>query len=61
LEQIAEHVAVITPVGDLIGHQSSDPESCVCGPRSELAPRADGSMGLTIVHYSLDGREFDRA
>lgn len=45
----------VLPVDDLIDHQEND--ECPCGPRSEPVVRADGSVGWSVVHHSLDGRE----
>lgn len=43
------------PVGDLIEHTTTD--DCPCGPTTIPVPRRDGSVGWSIVHHSLDGRE----
>jgi hypothetical protein len=46
------------PVGDLIEHDTATNDAnCICVPRTEPVPRADGSIGWLIVHHSLDGRE----
>ena len=49
----------VAPIGDLIEHDTSTPEpDCVCGPRTELVKRSDGtSAGWILVHNALDGRE----
>jgi hypothetical protein len=44
------------PVNDLIEHVT-DGGDCPCGPTTEPVPREDGSMGWSVVHHSLDGRE----
>ena len=49
----------VIPTADLIEHQAD--QDCTCGPRSEMVPRADGSIGWLYVHHSLDGREKDEA
>lgn len=49
-----ENAVHVVPVGDLCEHTYDD---CICGPRSELKSRADGSDGWVIIHNSLDGRE----
>ncbi|WP_435233347.1 hypothetical protein [Micromonospora aurantiaca (nom. illeg.)] len=47
----------IVPVGDLIAHDSSGGQDCVCGPTTKPVKAEDGSMGWMVVHHSLDGRE----
>ncbi|HEY9354190.1 MAG TPA: hypothetical protein VIP28_13100 [Nocardioides sp.] len=47
--------AHVMPVNDLVGHDVAD--DCVCGPRTEIVIRKDGSSGWLIVDHSLDGRE----
>lgn len=47
--------AHVMPVNDLVAHAVDD--ECVCGPRTEIVMREDGSSGWLIVHHSLDGRE----
>lgn len=44
------------PLNDAIKHdvQSGD---CPCGPRAQPSTRGDGTVGLVVVHHSLDGRE----
>ena len=43
------------PLDDWIDHDRND---CVCGPKVIPVPHpTDGSMGWSIVHNSLDGRE----
>ena len=46
--------AHVIPLADVIEHV---PHECVCGPTVEPVPRDDGSMGWTVIHHSLDGRE----
>lgn len=48
----------VTPVDDLIEHDSSG-DGCPCGPTVEAVMRDDGSNGWLIIHHSLDGREVD--
>ena len=50
------HVHVV-PLTDLTEHTETDDADCVCGPTTQPAERADGSIGWLIVHHSLDGRE----
>lgn len=47
----------VVPENDLIQHDSSGGQDCVCGPSTEPVEREDGSMGWLVVHHSLDGRE----
>jgi hypothetical protein len=47
----------VVPIDDLIQHDSSGGQACVCGPTTQPVKREDGSMGWLIVHHSLDGRE----
>ncbi len=46
------------PVDDLIEHLT-DGRDCPCGPTTEPVPCDDGSVGWSVVHHSLDGREHD--
>ena len=46
------------PLNDLIEHDTSGNEDCICGPRVEAVFREDGSNGWVVLHHSLDGREF---
>lgn len=45
------------PDDDVIEHSGDPDGDCVCGPRIEPVDRDDGSMGWSVVHHSLDGRE----
>jgi hypothetical protein len=47
----------VIPVNDLIDHDTSGVELCVCGPETERVEGEDGSDGWLITHHSLDGRE----
>lgn len=47
----------VVPVDDLIEHDTSGEEDCICGTDTEPVEREDGSMGWLVSHYSLDGRE----
>jgi hypothetical protein len=47
----------VVPVNDLIDHDSSGEEDCVCGPEILPVERDDGSFGWVVSHHSLDGRE----
>ncbi|MEV5129308.1 hypothetical protein AB0K87_02105 [Streptomyces sp. NPDC053705] len=47
----------VEPVDDLIEHDTSGQEDCVCGPRSRPEKTDDGSVNWIVVHNSLDGRE----
>lgn len=49
------HVGHTYPLLDLIVHEAWD--ECPCGPTSEAVKREDGSIGWTLTHHSLDGRE----
>jgi hypothetical protein len=51
---ITLHVA---PFDDLIEHEA-DP-SCICGPKAEPVRLTGGSLAWALVHFSLDGREFE--
>lgn len=45
----------VVPVGDVIAHDTSSVDACVCGPDVEY-----GDEGFKLVtHHSLDGREHD--
>jgi hypothetical protein len=44
------------PVGDLIEHVT-DGGDCPCGPTVLPVECEDGSIGYSVVHHSLDGRE----
>lgn len=46
----------VIPLDDLIDHDTSGDEQCVCGPDTEHVPTDDGD-GWLITHHSLDGRE----
>jgi hypothetical protein len=46
----------VVPTNDLIEHDTSEPDACVCGPDPELVETDHGDRWL-IVHHSLDGRE----
>jgi hypothetical protein len=47
----------VIPIADLIEHDTSGEEECVCGPDHEPVMRDDGSNGWLVKHHSLDGRE----
>ena len=47
----------VVPINDLIEHDSSGGQNCVCGPTTKPVEAEDGSMGWVVVHHSLDGRE----
>lgn len=47
----------VIPVNDLIEHDTSGEQECVCIPEVIPVMRDDGSNGWVIVHHSLDGRE----
>ena len=47
----------VVPTDDLVLHDSSGGQPCVCGPTTVPVEREDGSMGWMVVHHSLDGRE----
>ena len=50
----------VVPIGDLIEHDTTSAEAdCICGPRTEVVFRVDGSNGWVIVHSSLDSRELN--
>ena len=51
----------VYPVDDLVEHDTSGEEDCICGPETEPVEREDGSMGWLISHHSLDGRELHEA
>lgn len=51
----------VTPVGDLIEHDTSVDGECVCGPTDKPVKREDGSVCWIAVHHSLDGRERPRS
>ncbi|WP_346536960.1 hypothetical protein [Micromonospora sp. DPT] len=45
------------PINDLIQHDSSGGQDCVCGPTEQPVKGEDGSVRWMVVHHSLDGRE----
>ncbi|MGC5019027.1 hypothetical protein [Micromonospora sp. DT47] len=47
----------VVPVNDLITHDSSGGQACVCGPTEQPVKGEDGSVRWMVVHHSLDGRE----
>ena len=47
----------VHPMNDVIEHDTSADDACVCGPEPRPVKREDGSVGWLIVHHSLDGRE----
>jgi hypothetical protein len=47
----------VVPVNDLIEHDTSEDEDCICGPETIPVERDDGSFGWLVSHHSLDGRE----
>ena len=47
----------VIPVNDLVEHDTSGEQDCICGPTDEPVERDDGSMGWVVIHHSLDGRE----
>ena len=52
----------VVPVGDLIEHAThlGAGLSCICGPKAEAVTVDDPrTMGVLVVHNSLDGREHD--
>lgn len=51
----------VTPVGDLIEHETSRDGECACGPTDRPVKRDDGSIAWIAVHHSLDGRERPRS
>ncbi|WP_393075240.1 hypothetical protein [Streptomyces sp. LN704] len=50
----------VTPIDDVIEHDTSADTECVCGPTDQPVPRDDGSVGWLAIHHSLDGRERSR-
>lgn len=44
------------PVNDLIEHVT-DGDDCPCGPDFDPVEAEDGSIGYSVVHHALDGRE----
>lgn len=50
----------VVPVNDLIEHDTTGEQDCVCGPDVEPVERDDGSVAWLISHHSLDGRELHR-
>lgn len=48
----------VVPVNDLVEHDTTtDQPDCICGPQTQLTPRADGSDGWILIHAALDNRE----
>ena len=48
----------IHPVDDHVDHDtSSSTPTCLCQPTVRPVTTGDGTVGLLIVHHSLDGRE----
>ncbi len=50
----------VVPRNDLIEHDTSSDDSCVCAPRREFM-NTDDVTGWLVVHHSLDGRELAEA
>lgn len=46
----------VFPLNDLIGHDTSDKENCICGPETLMEHTLNGDVWI-YVHHSLDGRE----
>jgi hypothetical protein len=46
----------VTPVNDLVEHDTSPDGDCLCGPTDQPLKRGDGSVAWIAVHHSLDGR-----
>lgn len=51
----------VTPVGDLIEHDTSMDGECVCMPTDTPVAQEDGVIRWLAVHHSLDGRELPPA
>ena len=52
------HTLHVTPVRDLVGHDTSTTEAdCVCGPEVKPVTHDDGLSGWLPVYHSLAGRE----
>lgn len=51
----------VIPLDDLIEHDTSGEQDCICGPDTEPVERDDGSFGWLGSHHSLDGRELHEA
>lgn len=47
----------VIPINDLVEHDTSGDQDCICGPSEEAVMRDDGSNGWLVTHHSLDGRE----
>jgi hypothetical protein len=50
----------VTPVGDLVEHDTRVDGECACGPTDQPVKHDDGSISWIAVHHSLDGRERPR-
>ncbi|MFJ2780289.1 hypothetical protein [Kitasatospora sp. NPDC087315] len=51
-------VGHVSPIGDLIDHNTATGEAdCVCGPDTVPVEADGGGVNWLIVHHSLDGRE----
>ena len=47
----------VVPTNDLIRHDSSGGQTCVCGPTEQPVEGDNGTVRWLVVHHSLDGRE----
>lgn len=54
-------VVHVSPLNDLIEHDTSGSGECVCVPQVEPVGRENGSVGWQVIHHSLDGRELSDA
>lgn len=50
-------VVHVVPINDLIRHDSSGGQPCVCGPTTEHLIGEGAATGQLVKHHSLDGRE----
>jgi hypothetical protein len=47
----------VIPLNDLVEHDTSGEQDCICGAETEAVFREDGTNGWLVLHHSLDGRE----
>jgi len=49
----------VIPINDLIEHDTSGEEDCLCGPETELVQGPEGEDRWVVTHNALDGREHE--
>lgn len=47
----------VAPINDLVAHDTSHEDECICGPETRLEKDDLGADIWIYVHHALDGRE----